>query len=99
MQTDRLCQLYVKDSPPEGTQTPDILCMMTSCGWETFSCLTNRNCLKNLACLLPCGNDQACTFRCIVNYENSIFHELNKCNIHEAECIKLKGDASYQLPL
>jgi len=80
----------VTSTPPEGTETPDMLCMMTSCGQETFSCLTNRDCLKNLACLLPCGNDQACTFSCIVNYENQIFHELNKCNIHDAGCIKLK---------
>jgi len=80
----------VTGSPPEGAPYPDFICMMTQCGLQTFSCLTDRNCLKNLACLVPCGDDQDCTFNCIVNYENDVFHSLNKCNIHEAGCIKLK---------
>ena len=79
-------------SPPEGTQSPDLACMMTRCGWETFSCLTDRDCLKTIACLVPCGDDQACTFQCTTNYENEIFHRLTACNIYKAGCIKLKGN-------
>ena len=36
---------------------------MTECGQQTFSCLTDRDCFKTLACLLPCGDDQTCTFK------------------------------------
>ena len=108
----------VTSSPPEGSPTPSIPCMLTRCslGWikprtcfddchnyrkyprcgsETFACLTDRQCLKALACLVPCGSDQvlpvfniqgmicnqACTFHCITNYETDTFHNLNRCNI------------------
>jgi len=75
---------------PEGTPAPDIPCMLTRCGSETLACLTDRMCLKALACIGPCGDDQACTFHCISNYETPLFHALNKCNIHDAGCIVLK---------
>jgi len=79
---------------PEGAPAPDIPCMMSKCGSETFSCLTDRMCLKALACIGPCGDDQACTFHCISNYETPLFHALNKCNIHDAGCIVLKEPAT-----
>ena len=56
--------------------SPDLVCMMTQCGQETLACLTDRDCLKTLACLVPCGDDQTCTFHCTLNYENEIFHEM-----------------------
>jgi len=74
---------------PEGTPEPSLSCMMTQCGAETFACLTDKMCLKALACVAPCGSDQACTFSCISNYETPLFHQLNKCNIHDAGCIVL----------
>jgi len=79
----------VTTSPPEGSPTPSIPCMLTRCGYETFACLTDRQCLKALACLVPCGSDQACTFHCISNYETDTFHNLNRCNIQEQHCIEL----------
>lgn len=87
-----LADLYflVTQSPPEGTASPDLVCMMTQCGPETVACLTDRDCLKTLACLVPCGDDQTCTFHCTVNYENSVFHEMTACNINKAGCITLK---------
>jgi len=87
-----LSDLYfmITQSPPEGTENPDLVCMMTQCGRETFSCLTDRDCFKTMACLLPCGDDQQCTFQCTSNYENEIFQELTACNIIKAGCIKLK---------
>jgi len=82
--------LMASQSPPEGTENPDLLCMMTECGQQTFSCLTDRDCFKTLACLLPCGDNQTCTFKCTTNYENEVFHEMAACNINKAGCIKLK---------
>ena len=79
-------------SPPEGTESPDLFCMMTQCGRETLACLSDRDCLKTLACLVPCGDDQTCTFHCTVNYENQLFHEMTACNINKAGCITLKGE-------
>merc|ERR1712018_759668 len=79
----------VSTSPPEGSPTPSIPCMLTRCGAETFACLTDRQCLKALACLVPCGSDQACTFHCVSNYETDAFHDLNRCNIQEQHCIEL----------
>ena len=49
---------YSTRSPPAGTPAPDLLCMVTTCAASTFSCLTDRSCLKALACLQPCGDDQ-----------------------------------------
>ena len=66
--------------------------MITRCGLETAACLADRDCLKTLACLVPCGDDQTCTFHCTVNYENQLFHEMTACNINKAGCIKLKGE-------
>jgi len=79
----------VTTRPPEGSPTPSIPCMLTRCGAETFACFTDRQCLKALACLVPCGSDQACTFHCISNYETDTFHNLNRCNIQEQHCIEL----------
>jgi len=79
----------VTTSPPEGSPSPSIPCMLTRCGPETFACLTDRQCLKALACLVPCGSDQGCTFHCITNYETDNFHNLNRCNIQEQHCIEL----------
>jgi len=75
---------------PEGTPAPSIPCMMTRCGYQTFQCLTDEMCLKALACVAPCGSDQACTFHCISNYETPKFHSLNKCIIHDEGCVVLK---------
>merc|ERR1711962_1296395 len=80
----------VTAKPPEGTPAPNILCMITRCGPQTFTCLTDPQCLKALACLAPCGSDQACTFHCITNYETLKFHSLNKCVIHDEGCVVLK---------
>ena len=82
---------YLCFRAPPGTTPPDLVCMMTQCGPEMFACLTDRDCLKTLACLVPCGDDQTCTFHCTVNYENSLFHEMTACTINRAGCITLKG--------
>ena len=76
-------------SPPANTSSPSIPCMLALCTRQTFACLTDRSCLAALACLVPCGSDQACTFHCITNHETKVFHDLNTCIIQDAECLVL----------
>ena len=48
-----------------------------------------RDCLKTLVCLIPCGSDQACTFDCLTQHDETVFEEFNACVVADAKCVQV----------
>ena len=72
----------------ETTSFNQVYCMCTKCTKQIANCLQNENCKKALDCLESCrGNDQVCSYRCIVSYESEEFEEFARCILQKHNCM------------
>jgi hypothetical protein len=54
--------------------------MCKHCAKEIAACLQDETCRRALECLNSCqGNDQVCSYRCIVSHETPAFENFARC--------------------
>ena len=72
----------------ETTSFNQLYCMCTKCTKQIAACLQNEQCRKALDCLENCrGNDQVCSYRCIVSYETEEFEQFARCILQKHNCM------------
>lgn len=73
---------------PANTGWKELKCMVSNCGSEIFECLKDEKCRKAVSCLSKCrGNDQVCSYRCIVSHESPAFEKFAYCILQKHNCM------------
>ncbi|GMH49222.1 hypothetical protein TL16_g00465, partial [Triparma laevis f. inornata] len=78
------------------------LCLLDKCRLPLAKCITNPNCLANVACINTCNgkaDEIGCQIKCGDLFENSVVGEFNKCAVSQMSCVpQRKDDGSYPVP-
>lgn len=91
----RQSQSHTQRSPPTTPHTD-------KCRLPLAKCITNPNCLANVACINTCNgkaDEIGCQIKCGDLFENSVVGEFNKCAVSQMSCVpQRKDDGSYPVP-
>lgn len=78
----------------ETTSLQQLKCMCTKCTKEMIECFKDPECRKALDCLNGCkGNDQVCSYRCIVSHETPAFENFARCILQLNNCMNNSAKA------
>lgn len=68
----------------------ELTCMVSKCGAEISSCISDTTCRTALDCLNGCAfNDQVCSYRCIASYESPALEAFSLCILQKHNCLGL----------
>ncbi|GMI05918.1 hypothetical protein TrVE_jg411 [Triparma verrucosa] len=78
------------------------LCLLDKCRLPLAKCITNPNCLANVACIQGCASKEdeiGCQIKCGDLFENTVVGEFNKCAVSQMACVPQRpDDGSYPVP-